>query len=138
MNVLFVCKGNVARSQIASELFNKYTGLKSGSAGIKVGKPGNIIKDEGEFAVPVIENMLKENIDISNNRRTLLTEDMAKNYDRIVILCEKSIVPEYLLNNHDAIFWEIEDPAGQEADKWKIIIERIRKLIKEFIAENNL
>ena len=36
MKVLFVCRGNVGRSQMAAVLFTKYSGIKAFSAGTKV------------------------------------------------------------------------------------------------------
>ncbi len=36
MKILFVCRGNVGRSQIAAALFEKMTGIKADSAVLKL------------------------------------------------------------------------------------------------------
>ena len=42
MKILFVCKGNVGRSQMATALFNKMSKIKASSAGT------NVKEDEGQ------------------------------------------------------------------------------------------
>jgi protein-tyrosine-phosphatase len=138
MRVLFVCRGNVGRSQIAEALFNKMTGLKSFSAGTKVDIEEQKIIDVGLFAEPVIRFMKKEGIDISKKMSNQLTEKMLNNFDKIIVMAEPETIPEYLRKNSKVEFWEIEDPKGKDDKGYKIIISQLKEKIREFIKANNL
>ena len=95
MKILFVCKGNVGRSQMAAELFTKYTGIKAFSAGIKVFENENQKLNEIPLAEPVIRFMKKEGIDVAENVRTQLTPEMVKEFDKMVVMAESDIIPDY-------------------------------------------
>lgn len=83
MEILFICKGNVARSQMASALFNKYSGRQTSSAGTNVfEKEGQKLKDI-PLAEPVIRFMREEGLDVSENTRTQVTPEMVGKADTI-------------------------------------------------------
>jgi len=132
MKILFVCRGNVGRSQIAAGLFTKYFGIKAFSAGTKVfGKEGQKIK-EIPLAEPVIRFMKKEGLDLSENTRTQLTPKMTKNFDKIIVMAEPETIPDYLCKNKNAEFWEIEDPKEKNDKVYKKIILEIKKKVKKY------
>lgn len=136
MKILFVCKGNVGRSQMAAALFNKYSGIKAFSAGTKVfEKEGQKLK-EIPLAEPVIRFMKKEQIDIAENVRTQLTPEMVKEFDKIITMAESETIPEYLSKSNNAEFWDIEDPGGMDNNGYEKIISQIKSKIKFFIKEN--
>ena len=133
MKILFVCKGNVGRSQIAAALFNKYSGMKAFSAGIKVfEKEGQKIK-EIPLAEPVIRFMKKEGIDIAENTRKQLTPEMIKRFNKIIVMAEPEIVPKYLSKNNKVEFWDIENPKGMNDKNYKRIISQIKSKIKTLV-----
>ncbi len=137
MKVLFVCRGNVGRSQIAAALFSKYSGSKAFSAGTVVsGKEGQALR-EIPLAEPVIRFMKEEGIDISNNTRTQLTPEMIERFDKIIVMAEPETVPEYLSRNKKKVeFWNIEDPKGMDDEGYRRIISRIKSRIKLLLKEN--
>lgn len=63
MKILFVCLGNVARSQMAEAFYNKYTNsVAAKSAGVLDYTPAKYVHPTRE----VIEVMKEEGIDVSN------------------------------------------------------------------------
>jgi len=138
MKVLFVCRGNVGRSQMAAVLFNKYSGIKTFSAGTKpVEEKNQKIKDI-PIAEPVIRFMKKEGIDVSENARTQLTPEMVQEFDKIIVMAEPETIPEYLSNSNKMEFWDIEDPKGMDDEGYERIISQIKSKLKQFIKENML
>ena len=133
MNILFVCRGNVGRSQIAAELFTKYSRIKAFSAGIKVFEKENQKLNEIPLAEPVIRFMKEEDLDVSENTRTQLTPSMIGQFDKIIVMSEPDTIPEYLLQNKKVEFWEIQDPKGMNDREFKKIISQIKNKILKFI-----
>ncbi|MFH1503753.1 MAG: low molecular weight phosphatase family protein [Candidatus Diapherotrites archaeon] len=138
MKVLFVCRGNVGRSQMASGLFTKYTGIKAYSAGIKVFENENQKLKEIPLAEPAIRFMKREGLDIAENFRKQLTPNMFEQFDKIIVMSEPDTIPEYLLQNKKVEFWEIQDPKGVDDKEYEKIIFQIKDKIKKFIKSNKL
>ncbi len=138
MKVLFICRGNVGRSQMAEALFTKYTGMKAFSAGTKVFKDRNQKIKEISLTEPVVRFMKKEGIDIGKNITTQITSKMIKRFDKIIVMAEPETIPAYLSNNDKIEIWDIEDPKGLSDKDYKKIISQIKNHIKQFIKDNNL
>jgi len=138
--VLFVCRGNVGRSQMAEALYRKYSGLRAISAGTKVpqegpGKEGKMLKD-----IPVAEPVIRclkedEGIDVSNQRNKSLTPEMLERADRVVVMAEKETIPDYLRNNEKTIIWTIEDPLRKSYEEYCKKMEEIKTLVLKFIEQ---
>ena len=95
MNVLFVCNGNVARSQIAETLFNHLSGHQATSAGTAVRHldvEGQTIKAHSETpGAPVtpgivLDLMQEKGFDLSGNTRNQDTPEMVDSADRIILM----------------------------------------------------
>ena len=138
MKVLFICRGNVGRSQMAEALFTKYTGMRAFSAGTKVFKNENQKIKEILLAEPVVRFMKKEGINIGKNIRTQINSKMIKQFDKIIIMAEPETIPAYLSNNDKIEIWDIKDPKGLSDKDYEKIISQIKKNIKQFIKDNNL
>jgi arsenate reductase (thioredoxin) len=130
MKILFVCKENVGRSQIAQTIYTNLTGDACLSAATNV----NIEQQEiGErpLAAPVIELMKKEGVDISKNKSKQITQQMIKEATKIIVMTKD--MPYFLLNNKKVTHWPIIDPSGKTTNELKETIEYIRKKIKKLI-----
>lgn len=112
--ILFICKGNWFRSQIAAALYNKITNSYSAdSAGTFVGA-----KDEPEGmkiseAIPFdyfFDFMESRGMNIRDNRTTKLTPKMLESYDKIISMAEEPYIPDYVKYNKNVIWWDVENP----------------------------
>lgn len=132
MKVLFLCQANVGRSQAAMELYRQKDGVAS-SAGTKVDMPGTTLA-ERPGAVNIIQVMKEDHdIDMTHNVRTQVTEDVAKDYDRIIVMAEKDTVPEWLFQDKRSVFWTINDPKGQDIPTTRRIVNEIKQKVDELV-----
>lgn len=138
MKILFVCRGNVGRSQMARALLKKqFPNYEIESAGTKVtDKDGN--SRHGLFlktvpgSVNVISVLDEEGIDISDSMMIKLREeDLKNNYDRIIVMAEPEHIPDWLKNHPNFVYWEVEDPKGTDLDFHRVTRDKIKKLIEE-------
>lgn len=126
--ILFVCQANVGRSQMAEAFYNFHTNTKDAtSAGVEDFRK----KYHYRPTVEIIHTMLEKGIDISEQRIDLLNTEMVKRVDRIVVLCDKKLCPQFLLSSGKTIFREVQDPHQQS----KVAIRQIRDQIESIILE---
>jgi protein-tyrosine-phosphatase len=135
MKILFVCKYNVGRSQMAAAMYNKLTGSDDAeSAGTEVEKPGQTLIDrtkERGGASHVIDVMQEEGIDVSNNFRRQVTKQMIKQYDQIISMADKKHTPGWLLNASNYTYWHIPDPMTKNYDETIKAKNQIKRKIKD-------
>jgi protein-tyrosine-phosphatase len=132
MNILFICKGNVGRSQIAEALFRKKFNDEHVvvSAGTKLSGPEQAIGGLLPNIQEVLDVMSEEGIDIGGYIRKQLTEDMVENADKVIAVMEDTEeLPEYLINSPKLIRWSVPDPKGQDLE----FTRNVRDQIKEYI-----
>ena len=121
--ILFICHGNVGRSQMAEAFYNHFTRSKNASsAGVDPTTPKRYAHPTEE----IIQVMKEENIDVSEKKIKTVTNEMVKNCDLVFIMCKKGDCPDFLLDHNNITFWNVEDPfeAGKEATR------KIRDIIK--------
>ena len=106
MEVLFVCNGNITRSQIAKELFNHLSTNHAECAGTRVHQQeGQTLKEVVEEAaargvsVVVLRMMAEEQMDLSGNTRKQVTAAMVDAADKVIVMADKDTLPDYLLAN---------------------------------------
>ena len=138
MNILFLCVGNSARSQIAEglakEMFSEKFNIESAGS-----EPVGYIHDGA------IQTMSEIGIDISNQYSKSiesLNEEFLQNLDFIITLCAEEICPS-LNNKAMKVHWPNPDPAlenisSQQRDKiFRNTRENIFNLLKKISLENN-
>ncbi len=136
MKILFLCKGNVGRSQIAEFLFKKKCGDSCTvvSAGIQISGPEQPIGELMPQIKEVLDVMNEENIDISKAIRKQVTEKMVEEADKIVAIIEDSeMLPEYLLNSPKLVRWNIPDPKGKDLEFTRNVKDKIKDLLDTLI-----
>jgi len=124
--VLFLCVHNTFRSQIAEAYFNKFAKEKrlkwqAKSAGFLEAEKIN------EKAIILME---EEGIDISSKKPKLMTEEMIKSADKIVVVCQECEEQGLCLNlpkDEKTEYWRLPNPAEMEIDQAR----KIRNLVKE-------
>jgi len=136
MDVLFICKSNFARSQIAEAIFNSISKKhKATSAGTEKGRvTGHELRDFPEHS-NLFVCMDEIGLDIRKNISKLLTFEIVKNADKIIVMAEKEIWPDYLKNSNKIVFWEIEDMCGQSLDKFRKARDQIKSLVEKLVKE---
>lgn len=144
MNVLFICRGNVGRSQMAEVIFKQLTNGKhlAQSAGIEAmgseGKnlDGILLKDRASSKY-VIECLKEIGIDSAKAVIKRLTPEMVHSSDNIVVMVNPDTIPEFLKDNTKITYWNITDPDEQTLEFHRQTRDQIKKLVEEFV-DNNL
>jgi len=114
-SVLFVCKHNTGRSQMAEAYLRQFTG-----GSINVASAGTIAADRPDPTVVLA--MAEDGIDISAARPKVLTQEMSSNADRIITMgCDVEGVPRI---DDD---WGLPDPKGQTIER----VREIREMVKQ-------
>jgi arsenate reductase len=126
--VLFVCVENSGRSQMAEGLFRKYAprGYTALSAGTK---------PSGQINPLAIQVMKEYDIDISNQKSKIITEDMIRNATvRVNMGCtDKESCPALFI--HNLIEWGIEDPKDKPIEKLREIRDDIEQKVRQLAAD---
>jgi protein-tyrosine-phosphatase len=135
MKILLVCRGNVARSQMAEELL-KREGFEVKSAGTKLSGPEEPLGNIAHLLEHVLQVMKEIGIDMVQNVRNNVTSEMAEWADRIILVVdENDPIPDYLMNNPKAITWDVLDPKGQSLEFTRQCRDQIIGLVKDFVLE---
>lgn len=130
MKILFICKGNVGRSQMAMEFLNKSSkNHKSVSAGITVGE-----HEKEHLHELVIKSMSKLGYDLSKNTRKQLNPQMVKEADKIIIITENKDLPSYI-DMTKSTFWNVGDAKGKSLEFHNKMRDEIKKLVGGLIKE---
>ena len=126
MKVLYVCRANIGRSQMAEFYHNLLLDEKSESAGTQVGSwLYNLRLFQIEGTENVITVMKEKGIDISRNKLKSLSMDKIYEADKIIIMAESETIPSYLKNNIKIEYWKIKDPKGTDLDFHRKIRDEI-------------
>ena len=138
MNILFLCVGNSARSQIAEGLAKEMLGSSHNIQSAGSNPTGNIHPN-------AICTMKEIGIDISHQRSKSighLDTNFLDNLDFVVTLCAEEICP-VLPTKARRLHWLNVDPANKNYSETQLKIafkktrENIFKLLKKFYVENS-
>jgi len=122
--ILFVCVENAGRSQIAEGFFKKLT--PDGYEGISAGT-----KPATQINTLAVQAMKEVDIDISDNKSKLITNEMIEESDVVVNMgcIDKESCPALFVDNVSD--WGIEDPKEKPIED----VRRIRDLIEIKVRE---
>ena len=139
MNILFLCVGNSARSQIAEGLANNMFGNNHvvRSAGSRpIGKVhGHAIIALEDFGIDISSYKSKATED--------LDEDFINNLDFVITLCAEEVCP-VLPSKARLLHWVNEDPVNDKLNEAQLKTafnktrDNIFNLLKKFMIDNNL
>ncbi|HEX4711749.1 hypothetical protein [Phenylobacterium sp.] len=136
--VLFICKGNWFRSQMAAAIYNRLTGSTAADsvgtyAGAANEPEGQVLADL--FPTPhFFETMERRCMDVRANTTRRLQPAMLDAYDLIVSMAEEPFVPGFLRDAGHVIRWEIENPKVVDAAVAEDIYARIEALVRDLVA----
>ncbi len=139
MKVLFVCRQNVGRSQMAKAFYNALTNTNNASsAGTHVDQAGQTLQERKATSSSknffVLDVMNELGIDMSRYVRTPLDEASAKKYDLIVNMTDVNDVPKWLLNSSQYVHWDVKDPRGQDYANTAKVRDQIKALVENLIV----
>jgi len=125
--VLFICKGNSGRSQMAQAIFScSSKGWKAMSAGT----------NPDEKIHPWTVEVMKEiQIDVSQKKPRLLTFEMLEKADKVIVMDSevlKEIPPKYLSKVED---WKIGKLLGKSIEEIREIRDEIKKKVEKLLEE---
>lgn len=127
--VLFVCKGNCCRSQIAEGLAKSMAEnlIEIFSAG---SKPTGFVKPE---AITVMREI---GIDISKQRSKSFAHIPPEKFDMIVTMGCGDVCPH--IPARKKIEWEITDPTGESLETYRNVRDQIQKEILKMLKDSEI
>lgn len=136
MKVLFVCRANVGRSQMAEVIFNSLAGKahQAVSAGTQVGDDEGQRIGDRPSVVHVLSVLNEIGIDASNNTRMQLTEDLIEEVDVVVSMAEADTLPDFLKNKPEIVYWNVIDPFDQSLDFTRDTRDQLIELVKDLLT----
>ena len=140
MNVHFVCRANLGRSQMAQAMFNRLSRHRSSSTGTMVLEmEGQTLAERDKVApsvVLVLELMSEEEgLDLSSEQRTQLTPELFDAADKVIVMAERETWPDYLVEGGKVEFWEIADAFNISKDQMQAIKEQIKVKVEALVRE---
>ncbi|MEO5691430.1 MAG: low molecular weight phosphatase family protein [Candidatus Saccharimonadales bacterium] len=138
MKVLFVCRQNVGRSQMAKAFYNKLTKSHDAeAAGTHVSESGQTLLEQKYVSISknffVLDVMNDLGIDMSNNARTQLADDATEKYNLIVAMTNEDDTPAWLKKSPKYVHWDVADPRGQDYENTAKVRDRIKALVQNLI-----
>ncbi|HOK56187.1 MAG TPA: arsenate reductase ArsC [bacterium] len=129
--ILFLCRENSARSQIAEGIVNYF--YKDNFIAFSA---GSIVK----FVHPLAIEVMKEiGIDISNHRSKSIKEFLNEEFDYVITVCvgdKKGLCPFFPGKTKKTIAWEIPDPAEKnEIEGFRKVRDILKRKIDDFISK---
>ena len=125
--ILFVCVENAGRSQMAEGFFRKiapdaYQGISAGT------------KPVSEINPLAIQAMKEVDIDISDNKSKLVTNEMIEESDSVVNMgcMNKESCPALFVEEIDD--WDVENPKGKSIEDVRRIRDSIELKVKELVS----
>ena len=125
-SVMFVCVHNAGRSQMAAAYLEHF-----GGADVEVRSSGTAPAESVNPAV--VQVMLEEGIDISQNKPKLLTVDDVRASDYVITMGCGDTCPVFPGKKY--LDWPLQDPAGQGPDAVRPIRDEIKGLVQGLLAE---
>ncbi|MDR1032609.1 MAG: hypothetical protein LBL84_01205 [Candidatus Nomurabacteria bacterium] len=110
MKVLFLCRHNLGRSQMARALYNSFTGTDDA---ISAGTHASMYPEKtlGEFSeeTRAMKAMREIGLDLTNAPRREVTPELTRGIDQIVSFLSLDKLPKWLRNDPRIQIWYLEN-----------------------------
>lgn len=139
MRVLFICKANWYRSQMAEAIYNHLTNSHDASSvGARVGEKdepeGRILSDlfsDKSFFFNVLE---AHGLNVRSNYTKKLLPEMLNQYDAVVSMAEEPYAPDFLKNDARVIWWDVKDGGDTTLESMTAKYNEIETLVRKLIS----
>ena len=128
--ILFLCRENSARSQMAEGIVNHFYKDE-----FIAKSAGSVIKYVHPLAIEVMKEI---GIDISSHRSKLVLEFINEEFDYVIMLCagdKGKICPFFPGKAKGFISWEIPDPSEGNIEDFRKVRDILREEISKFIEK---
>src|SRR3989344_1918387 len=134
MKVLFVCKGNVGRSQMAEAFLEKYSSKhKVKSAGYA---PGYWVGRNLDMTKYVKVCMDEEDINVRHKISKKITKRMVDWAEKIIVFdSKKQDWPDFLRNSTKVETWEVDDPRHGDLEVHRKTRDDIKKRVQSLVND---
>jgi protein-tyrosine-phosphatase len=135
MKILFVCKSNIGRSQMAEGLFLHLTSnhiAHSAGTSVPIENENQLVS---EIDTKLVNAMTEEGIDVAEKVRNQLTSELVSNSDRVVSLISFDELPDYLKSSEELEIWDVSDAAGDGQEFYNNLRDIIKLKILDFIKK---
>src|SRR6266511_3645456 len=136
--ILFICKGNNCRSQIAKAIYTRLTNSNdASSAGTHVDGDGETLEQfskRPEVNSYTLDVMRDAGYDLSDKHQNQLTQDMVKGYNLIISMAAKRYAPQWLAKAPNYMYWKITGPKGGSYAITKRAKDEVGRRVHELIT----
>ena len=126
--IMFVCKKNSRRSQIAEGFANTL-----GSGKIEVSSSGLAASEVDPISLQV---MAEIGIDISQQTSKALSDFNSQDYDAVISLCGcgVNLPPDWVIRE---VFedWQLDDPEGESLDTFRRVRDEVKERVEALIEK---
>lgn len=133
MTILFICEGNMMRSQMAEAFYNSLTNSSDAvSAGATAETKDHISKR-------TIEAMSDIGYDATNLKPKQLTEQMVNEADKVIYF-PSDYMPDYVKQSEKAELWDVVDPHYHKEEGMPLVHkvrDDIKQRVEKFVNESN-
>lgn len=133
MKILFVCRANSGRSQMAEAMFNGMTKKHHATSA------GTYVTKKGRLPEHVINCLKDIGYDISTKRRTQLKRTIAENADKIIVMMEphevENFAQRYIKNSNKTEYWSIKDAKGTDYKFHCATRDKIKQKVRSLIFD---
>ncbi|NOZ82893.1 MAG: arsenate reductase ArsC [Euryarchaeota archaeon] len=129
MDVLFVCVGNAARSQMAKGFYNALArSTRAESAGTE---PARRVSSRA------VRVMAERGIDISGEKPKLLTEQMVESAKLVVSMgcLSRASCPAFLARSSKLVDWALPDPKDGSLEDFRRVRDEIERRVVKLVED---
>lgn len=128
--VIFICRGNMFRSQVADALYKSRGGNSAcfGTAVEVEEREGIKLRNYRDLdgMIAAMKNMY--GIDMSERACSQIHEADIDEGDMIIAMAEEAYIPQWL-QEKDCMYWQVENPISANEEKSLEIIKEIEKMV---------